>query len=185
MSELRQLRAILALPFAVTVLIPFGLWWRWGADGSASIQSLWPSIGPFGQRSIGLAIGATGLALMGTTIRLFATRGEGTLAPWDPTQKLVVEGIYRRVRNPMITGVALVLLGEGVALGSSPILTWALLFFLGNAIYMPLSEEPGLERRFGDDYREYCRHVPRWIPRLRAWDPRESATSAAERDGRC
>jgi protein-S-isoprenylcysteine O-methyltransferase Ste14 len=42
-------------------------------------------------------------------------------------------------------------------------------FFIGNAIYFPLIEEKGLEKRFGDEYRDYKANVPRWIPRLRAW----------------
>jgi len=103
------------------------------------------------------------------TVKLFATVGEGTLAPWDPTQKLVVRGIYRYVRNPMITGVSCILLGEAVALGSVALLGWFMLFFVANVIYMPLVEETGLERRFGEDYLAYRQNVPRWIPRLRPW----------------
>jgi protein-S-isoprenylcysteine O-methyltransferase Ste14 len=62
---------------------------------------------------IGVALIAAGLALWLWTLRLFIRIGEGTLAPWDPTRRLVVEGPYRRVRNPMITAVLAVLLGEG------------------------------------------------------------------------
>jgi protein-S-isoprenylcysteine O-methyltransferase Ste14 len=40
-----------------------------------------------------------------------------------------------------------------------------------NALYMPLFEEPGLKRRFGADYDMYAANVPRWLPRLRPWDP--------------
>jgi protein-S-isoprenylcysteine O-methyltransferase Ste14 len=98
---------------------------------------------------------------------LFARVGEGTLAPWDPTRKLVVRGPYRHVRNPMITGVLAILLGEAALFGSWPLLVWAFGFFALNAIYMPLVEEPGLVRRFGDDYVRYRRNVPRWLPRLR------------------
>jgi protein-S-isoprenylcysteine O-methyltransferase Ste14 len=42
-----------------------------------------------------------------------------------------------------------------------------------NVIYIPLSEEPGLARRFGDDYLEYKRNVPRWIPRITPWRPED------------
>ena len=92
---------------------------------------------------------AAGLRLAVETIRLFAWVGEGTLAPWDPTLQLVVVGPYRRVRNPMITGVGLVLLGQGLVLGSVAILIEFAAFATINAIYMPAVEEPGLERRFG------------------------------------
>jgi hypothetical protein len=54
--------------------------------------------------------------------------------------------------------------------GSAGLLLWFALFALGNAVYMPLIEEPGLERRFGADYVRYKQNVPRWIPRLTPWD---------------
>jgi protein-S-isoprenylcysteine O-methyltransferase Ste14 len=111
-------------------------------------------------------LAAVGLSLMGATIGLFVRVGRGTLAPWSPTRRLVVQGPYRWVRNPMISGVLFVLLGETLLFRSPALLAWWAFFFLGNAIYLPLSEEPGLEARFGEDYRRYKRQVPRWIPRL-------------------
>ena len=105
------------------------------------------------------------------TVKLFIKIGEGTPAPWDPPQKLVVRGPYRHVRNPMITSVLIMLFAEATLLQSWPITLWMVLFFIANAVYFPLFEEKGLEKRFGDDYREYCAHVPRWIPRLRSWEP--------------
>jgi protein-S-isoprenylcysteine O-methyltransferase Ste14 len=95
--------------------------------------------------------------------------GQGTPAPWDPPKKFVVRGPYRHVRNPMIIGVLLMLLAEAMVLQSWPITGWMIVFFIGNAIYFPLVEEKGLEKRFGQDYRQYKAHVHRWIPRIRAW----------------
>jgi Kef-type K+ transport system membrane component KefB len=92
-----------------------------------------------------------------------------TLAPWNPTQKLVVQGVYRHVRNPMITGVSCILLGEAIFFGSPWLLGWFGLFVLVNMLYIPLGEEPGLAKRFGEDYLVYKQNVPRWIPRLRPW----------------
>ena len=120
---------------------------------------------------VGLGFIALGLTLMYHTISLFVTVGKGTLAPWMPTERLVVRGIYRHVRNPMITGVLCVLLGEVRLFTSYPLLLWLLCFLLLNMIYIPFFEEPGLERRFGDDYKLYKENVPRWIPRLTAWKP--------------
>lgn len=119
--------------------------------------------------AIGGAIGGFGLVIVVRTIRLFAVVGQGTLAPWDPPRRFVARGPYRHVRNPMITGVLFVLLGEAIALGSWPLLVWFAVFFAINATYIPLYEEPRLARRFGDDYDEYRRHVPRWLPRVIAW----------------
>ena len=71
----------------------------------------------------------------------------------------------------MISGVVFVLFGEALLLGSRPHLVWALVFLGVNLVYIPLLEEPMLERRFGAAYVEYCRHVPRVIPRVRPWRP--------------
>jgi protein-S-isoprenylcysteine O-methyltransferase Ste14 len=114
-----------------------------------------------------LAITA-GLAFVVWTVSLFVTTGRGTLAPWDPTQRLVVRGPYRRVRNPMISGVGAILIGEVVLAGSAWLAAWLALFAALNAVYIPVVEEPGLVSRYGDDYRPYREQVPRWVPRLRA-----------------
>jgi protein-S-isoprenylcysteine O-methyltransferase Ste14 len=112
-----------------------------------------------------------GLGLAVWTVKLFMTFGDGTPAPWDPPQKLVIRGPYRHVRNPMISGVLLLLLAEAMLSQSWPLALWMGVFFIGNAIYFPLVEEKGLEKRFGDTYRVYKAHVPRWIPRRRPWQP--------------
>jgi protein-S-isoprenylcysteine O-methyltransferase Ste14 len=68
----------------------------------------------------------------------------------------------------MISGVMSILLGEAVLAASLPLFIWFVIFVIVNAIYIPLAEEPGLAKRFGDDYLDYKRNVPRWIPRMRA-----------------
>jgi protein-S-isoprenylcysteine O-methyltransferase Ste14 len=120
--------------------------------------------------AIGVICLCLGLVLMTATIRMFATVGKGTLAPWEPPQRLVVRGIYRHVRNPMISGVLFVLLGESVLTASLPVFQWFLVVGVINAVYIPLSEEPGLVNRFGEEYLTYKRNVPRWIPRLTPWE---------------
>jgi len=119
----------------------------------------------------GCTLASVGVTLFIQTVGLFARVGKGTLAPWDPTAKLVVEGPYRRVRNPMISGVLFVLVGEAVLFRSSALALYAAIFFAVNAVWMPLVEEPLLRERFGDDYDRYAANVPRWRPRLRPWSP--------------
>lgn len=162
MSAWRHARAIVLLPGTVTIAVPALLLLTgegpdpgFGLDGAAVAIPV----------AIGAALIAAGLALWLWTVRLFARVGRGTLAPWDPTRRLVVEGPYRHVRNPMISAVATVLLGEALLLGSTELLMWFALFLAINTAYFALVEEPGLERRFGDEYREYRRTVPRWLPR--------------------
>jgi len=72
----------------------------------------------------------------------------------------------------MISGVVLVLFGEALVLRSMPHAGWAAAFLVANLVYIPLLEEPVLEDRFGEPYREYCRNFPRFFPRLRPWEPR-------------
>ena len=66
-----------------------------------------------------------------------------------------MQGPYRYVRNPMISGVAFLLAGEAALLGSIPLLLWFASVVAVNAVYLPLVEEPGLRRRFGEDYDVY------------------------------
>jgi protein-S-isoprenylcysteine O-methyltransferase Ste14 len=119
----------------------------------------------------GLGLLALGLVLFATSLRQFVTEGHGTLAPWDPPLELVVRGPYRHVRNPMISGVVFILFGESLVLLSVAHAAWAGAFLAINLIYIPLIEEPQLERRFGAAYLEYCRNVPRVLPRPRPWVP--------------
>ena len=163
---LRQLIAIAVLPFTVAVLVPIWLARQNGIAlgvGSGLAQVL-AQVG-------GLCLLAVGGGLFLASLGRFVTEGRGTLAPWDPPRRLVVQGPYRYARNPMISGVVLVLFGEALLLLSWPHLMWALIFLGINSVYIPLLEEPGLARRFGEGYREYCRHVPRLVPRLRPWEP--------------
>ena len=162
----RHLLSILLLPAVVTLAVPY---WILSSRPSSLLGSVTAST--LAALLAGAAVVGLGLLLVGGTIRRFATEGRGTLAPWDPPRHLVVSGVYRRVRNPMISGVILILFGEALAILSTPLLQWAVGFWVINAIYIPLLEEPMLESRFGDEYREYKAHVPRWVPRRTAWTP--------------
>jgi protein-S-isoprenylcysteine O-methyltransferase Ste14 len=152
----RHLAAVVLLPGMVTVAVPALIVWQSGATVGALAV-------------VGVPLLALGLLLLVSTVKLFASVGRGTLAPWDPTNRLVVRGPYRYVRNPMISGVLFVLLGEAALFESVSLLVWFGAVFAVNAIYLPLVEEPGLSRRFGEDYAKYKAHVPRWVPRIRPW----------------
>jgi len=152
MNLLKQITSFI-LPVTVLIIVPI------------NIESNWSIL--FGWNSIfGLILIIAGLMIMGLTISSFIRIGKGTLAPWSPTKKLVVVGLYRYVRNPMILGVFTVLLGETTCIWSIALLQWSAAFFVINTIYFILYEEPGLEKRFGEDYLNYKKHVPRWVPRL-------------------
>jgi protein-S-isoprenylcysteine O-methyltransferase Ste14 len=71
----------------------------------------------------------------------------------------------------MISSVLLIVLGESLVLASLWLAGLAGLFFAINTLYFIFSEEPGLEKRFGSEYREYKKNVPRWLPRRTPWRP--------------
>ena len=159
MRALRHLAAILVLPGVVAVLVPAALApWDNGLGA-------WPLV------AAGAILMAAGAGMIAWTVALFAAVGRGTLAPWDPTERLVVRGPYRHVRNPMISGVFALLLGEAALFGSLALVAWFAVVVAVNAVYLPLVEEPGLRRRFGAGYDPYRENVPRWLPRRRPWGP--------------
>jgi len=156
----RLLRTILILPGTALVYVPALILWFTGDYNLSPDPMTWLAVVP----------AAAGLVFAVWTVRLFATVGRGTPAPWEPPKKLVVRGPYRYVRNPMITGVLLMLVAEAMAFHSWAILGWMVFFFAVNCVYFPLIEEKGLEARFGGDYRLYKANVPRWLPRPIGWD---------------
>jgi len=110
---------------------------------------------------------AGALALVGAAVLLrcvwdFFAAGQGTLAPVDPPRRLVVRGLYRITRNPMYNGVVALLLGEAWLFGSVALVEYAGAVFVAFHLFVVLYEEPTLAARFGDSYREYRKHVPRW-----------------------
>jgi protein-S-isoprenylcysteine O-methyltransferase Ste14 len=162
LSAWRHLRAIALLPGTVAVVVPAVLLARNGADFDV-VRAV-----------LGAPLVVGGFAMWVWTVRLFARIGQGTLAPWDPTERLVVEGPYAHVRNPMITAVLGVLLGEALIFGSAAIAIWAAIFAVVNHVFFLAYEEPAVERRFGEEYGRYKENVPRWVPRRTHWRPTAS-----------
>ncbi len=148
----------LILPFTVVVVIPFMIEQHgrmvFGFFSSAGILCI-----------------LSGLFVLIRSILNFANPGKGTLAPWSPPRHLVVSGFYRYVRNPMILAVVAILAGEAILLHSRNIALWAFIFFIINHLFFVLYEEPCLERRFGERYLEYKKHVGRWWPKIKPYKP--------------
>ena len=101
----------------------------------------------------------------------FGRTGHGTPAPIAPPKRLVVVGFYRYVRNPMYVGFIAGWVGLWVVFGRVNLIaiTVAAAVILSVALFVRLYEEPTLRKMFGAEYEEYCRNVPRWIPRMRPW----------------
>lgn len=166
-SLLEQLKSILLLPFMVIVIVPLVLLNYIPKPSNDYLASLPDAL----SYSLGSVILVFGLLLFVQSIVLFIKIGRGTLAPWNPTKKLVVKRLYRYLRNPMIVGVLLILLGEAALFKSATLLIWAAVFFSVNHFYFVFKEEPDLQKRFGNEYLEYCNNVPRWLPKFYGWKP--------------
>jgi len=116
---------------------------------------------------VSVPILAIGLLLM-IWSNLHFIRVKGTPVPFNPPPKLVTTGPYARVRNPMVTGVFVLLFGLGVLLRSISLVSiFTPLFILLNVWELKAVEERELERRLGKDYVEYKKRVPMFIPRLK------------------
>lgn len=159
-------KAILILPFNVLITIPLIILYFCGFD----IIS-WQS--PLLLLLVLVSL-AFGLFLMAWTIKLFADVKKGSLAPWNPINKLIITGPYAYVRNPMLLGVFWVLWAEAIFFQSIALFIYLLIFISINALYFPLSEEKGLLRRYGQAYQEYKNNVPRFIPRLTPYKKNKS-----------
>ena len=151
MIALRALVAVVVLPVTAVVLLP------WLILGQPAV--------PSGGAWIGLVPLAFGLALSTWCVLLFATRGRGTPAPWDPPRRFVAVGPYRLVRNPMYVGAASVIAGEALLFSSWPLAIYLVAIVIVWHLFVIGYEEPTLEREFGDEYRAYRARVRRWVPR--------------------
>jgi protein-S-isoprenylcysteine O-methyltransferase Ste14 len=156
----RHVRAIAALPFMNTVVIPTVMLVLWPPSRPE------PALATLAAGIAGAILLACGASLVIHSVRLFIRSGKGTLAPWDPTHELVLTGAYRYVRNPMKSGLFLVLAGEALLTQSGALSIWLICFTVVNVVYIRAHEEPGLIKRFGQPYRDYCARVPAWWPRI-------------------
>jgi protein-S-isoprenylcysteine O-methyltransferase Ste14 len=126
----------------------------------------WQSAGtPAWLQTIGCCALAAGGAVLLEAFARFVIEGVGTPAPPAPTEKLVVGGLYRYVRNPMYLAVAAVILGQAAVLGRWMLMVYALAFGAAVWSFVRWYEEPTLRRRFGAQYEYYLRTVPGWWPR--------------------
>lgn len=145
----------------------FVLLWAWLADGARRFDArlgleIPPSLG-----GAGLPLMIAGGILVLLCVGSFVVRGRGTAAPFDPPRDFVASGPYRYVRNPMYLGAAIFLVGYGFRRGSVSIALLSLVLLVGAHLFVLFVEEPGLERRFGQSYRDYKRATNRWVPRFR------------------
>lgn len=143
-------------PGTVVGLVPL-LITRWHVS-----DSLWQVIA-------GATLIIAGLIPVVLAFAEFAKAG-GTPMPAAPTERLVVTGSNRYVRNPMYVGLLIAILGQALLFGSVGLLVYAAVMWVVTASFVRWYEEPTLSRRYGSEYEAYRRNVHAWIPHLRPWN---------------
>jgi len=118
-----------------------------------------------GQWTLALPLFGIGLAIYAWCVWDFARYGRGTPAPIDAPKRLVVRGLYRHSRNPMYLGVLMFIAGWVVLTHEVRLLIYLPIVFIIFNCFILFYEEPALERTFGQEYRDYCARVHRWIGR--------------------
>jgi protein-S-isoprenylcysteine O-methyltransferase Ste14 len=145
-------------PGVIAGLVPY--WITGGWDGSSA---------PLALQVVGAALLVAGAGALAHTVIRFAVEGLGTPFPAAPTEKLVLGGLYRYVRNPMYLAVIAIILGQAAILGSATLLLYAAIVWATVASFVRLYEEPTLASRYGDQYDAYHRAVRGWWPRATPW----------------
>jgi protein-S-isoprenylcysteine O-methyltransferase Ste14 len=115
---------------------------------------------------LGMIVCGAGAAVALWCIFTFTFLGKGTPAPFDAPRRLVIEGPYRFVRNPMYIGAGIAGAGAALYCRSLALLIYAAVFLLIAHLFVVLHEEPTLRRNFGPQYTAYCSRIRRWLPRI-------------------
>ena len=154
-----------------TLIFATLFFWLWTALGlwASRFDGIFGGPLPSWTWPIGMVLAITGAALALTCAGLFAIRGKGTPAPFDPPRLLVAFGPYRAIRNPMYVGGWLIIAGCAMIARSSSVFVFSFAFLALAHLFVILYEEPTLAWKFGKSYEEYRRAVPRWIPKLVSW----------------
>ncbi len=120
---------------------------------------------------VAVAVGlfVAGVAIWLACLDTFSRHGRGTPLPVDAPRLLVTSGLFSIVRNPIMLGELLVIWAEALYVASVGCMLYAVAISALAHFAAVAVEEPELRQRFGEQYDEYCRNVPRWIPRRRPW----------------
>ena len=152
-AALGSLVFLVVAPGVVAGLIPYALTGWDSSDPALPLQIA------------GIVLIAAGLAVLLDAFARFVREGLGTPAPVAPTEKLVVGGLYRYVRNPMYLAVGAIIAGQALLLGRPVLLAWLAAFAAAVFTFVKGYEEPTLARTYGEEYERYRREVPGWWPR--------------------
>jgi protein-S-isoprenylcysteine O-methyltransferase Ste14 len=161
---------LLVTPGTVCGLVPWLITgWRRPGDPTAWVDA------------VGWLLVLAGAAVLLRAFLAFAWHGRGTPAPAAPTERLVVEGAYRFVRNPMYVAVLALVLGQVLLFGSWGLVAYLVVLAVTIDLFVHFYEEPTLREAYGPAYGAFCENVPRWLPRPTPW--RGAARTGLRRQG--
>ena len=149
-------------PATVAGLVP---WWLTGWRLGQPLP-VWAPL-----RAVGALLVVVGAGVLVHAFVRFVVEGLGTPAPVAPTERLVVGGLYRYVRNPMYLAVVAAIAGQALLLWQAVLVPYAVVVAVAFVGFVLGYEQPTLQRQFGRQYEAYRRAVPAWWPRLRLWRP--------------
>jgi protein-S-isoprenylcysteine O-methyltransferase Ste14 len=112
------------------------------------------------------ALAFAGITAWIACLDTFSRRGRGTPLPADAPRLLVTGGLFGQMRNPIMAAELSVIWAAALHLASLGTTLYAIAISVGAHVMVAHVEEPELRKRFGESYEEYCRRVPRWLPRL-------------------
>ena len=159
----RSVAASVTLGWFVLVPCVFGVVVPWSLTGWQARQPT-PYWAPV--RVVGVVLVVIGAVVLVQAFARFVTEGAGTPVPVAPTERLVVGGLYRYVRNPIYLAGLAVIVGQGLLLGQAALFVYAAGVAFGFVVLVHGYEEPALKRRYGEEYEAYCQAVPAWWPRI-------------------
>jgi len=145
---------LVVAPGVVVGLVPWLITgWRPGSTQPAAMVAA------------GAVLTAAGCAVLLQAFGHFVLEGVGTPAPIAPTERLVVGGLYRYVRNPMYLALQAIIIGQVLLLDRPVLVYYAAAVLAATMAFARFYEEPALARRYGEQYAAYKRAVPGWLPR--------------------
>ncbi|HZC53938.1 MAG TPA: isoprenylcysteine carboxylmethyltransferase family protein [Mycobacterium sp.] len=148
---------LVVVPGSVAGVVP---WWLTGWRSGAADH-------PFPVRVLGVVLVAAGAGVLLHAFASFVIEGLGTPAPPAPTERLVIGGLYRYIRNPMYLAVLIVIIGQELLLARPVLFAYAAAVAAAVVSFVYGYEQPTLTRRYGEQYEHYRRDVPAWWPRFR------------------
>jgi protein-S-isoprenylcysteine O-methyltransferase Ste14 len=116
----------------------------------------------------GILLAAAGFGLVAWATSAFGRFGHGTPLPLYPPKRLVTQGPYRHIRNPIYVGWFTAWGGVTLLTGNLTYAGMGAVLLVAGSAYAAHGERPALAGRFGPEFERWVRETPAFLPRRRA-----------------